>query len=127
MPQNEKLYITYRRKMLGLLDTFSSEQEQQQYKQAVPFVHIPFELFDQWGEIYKTEYKWFYKVYTPEAIVQLQKINKLINSIIHQYKEELEDVPEILDNPLWQQLMSETQKVKEAIEKQYTTTYNQSI
>ncbi|MDJ1484121.1 hypothetical protein QNI16_26725 [Cytophagaceae bacterium YF14B1] len=83
MPQNEKLYITYRRKMLGLLDTFSSEQEQQQYKQAVPSVHIPFELFDQWGEIYKTEYKWFYKVYTPEEIVQLQKIDKLINSIIH--------------------------------------------
>ena len=102
--------------MLSLLDTLSSAQAQRQYKQAVPFVHIPFELFSQWKSAYQLEYKWFFKEYNPKEIHQLKQLDELMSKIYQQYELDLADVPQILDDPLWQKLMEEAKSVKEEIE-----------
>ena len=42
-----------RRNTAGVLRVLASPAEQRSYQSAVPFVHVPVELFCQWGDVYQ--------------------------------------------------------------------------
>lgn len=96
--------------MVYLLTTLAEEELLLAYKKPVPFVHVPIELFDQWESAYGVTYKWFYEMYEENQIYLLQQINDRIAIL---KKEErvglLADVPDILTNKEWQELMVHAQ------------------
>jgi hypothetical protein len=107
-----------RNRMIQLLETIASPSEQLRCRKAAPpFVHVPIELLHQWESVYEIGLKRFANEYTPAEIDEFTKIQELIDAIYQKYKMDMPDVPAILEEQLWNKLISESNRVKEIIKK----------
>lgn len=104
--------------MTDLLYTISNEDKALNYKRAVPYVHIPTELIDQWGSAYNPDYKWFFEMYSDSEIERFHQINSVISLLLKSFEnpgEEFPDIPAILDDERWIDLMAKCQSTLEII------------
>ena len=88
-----------------LLD-LSSAERQRKYKNAVPFVHVPEELLEQWSNHSRMlrEVPWFRSLFTSEQAMTLTGLNLVINRAFPRPRD-IPDIPEALDDPAWQDVM----------------------
>ena len=108
IPYRFSIYHFQRGNMTEVLSLLASQNEQQEYKDAVPFVHIPFEALSDWDSAYGVEYKWFYEEYSGLERAQLDRVNEQIEVLWSLYEgkiDEFPDVPEVFENETWQKLM----------------------
>ncbi|MEO1483963.1 MAG: hypothetical protein AAFU77_17770, partial [Myxococcota bacterium] len=72
-----------REDLLYTLEHFASREKQIKYKEAVPFVHIPIELMQQWenfARLLREERKWFLDVVTPEEREAMGHFDRALNT-----------------------------------------------
>ena len=106
LQQNSKANI------LDALRAFSSPDEQIQYKRRVPFVHIPHELTAQWdNHVRLRTTKWYLEIWSDQELKNLEEFNTKLTLCLKRLGYDLDDVPEILENPLWIEIMNAAEKV----------------
>ncbi len=101
-------YKFQRHSMINVLEIISNKNELINYKKSVPYVHIPTEVLNQWESAYGINYKWFYDEYNVKEIQELVKIDEQISLLCKDFEGQHEyfpDVPEILENMKWKNIM----------------------
>ena len=91
-----------------MLETFmdlASKKEQEDYKNEVPFVHIPHELISQWFGNYIIDRSWYREIWTENQLELLKRFDKEFTLLIEKLPNLVPDVPEIFENDIWQQIM----------------------
>jgi len=106
--------------IINVLEQLGDKEECIRYKESVPFVHIPYELYSQWESSYRPEMKWFAEFYTKEEKEKLDRFENLLKNVNQSYKNELPDVPEIFDSNEWQVIMNEANKLKQEMKTVWT-------
>ncbi len=91
--------------ILDFFQIISSEKSQLNYKKAVPFVHISDELVCQWDDLFSEDYEWYKEIWSKSEFDILKTFNSEFNRILNTM-EELKDVPDILENDKWKQVMN---------------------
>jgi hypothetical protein len=88
------------------IEDLASEARQQQYKAAVPFVHVPEELVQQWtGHAERlNEAEWFRTLFSADQLDAVRQFGSALNSALLALGEPLDDVPGILARPEWRVL-----------------------
>ena len=81
----------------------SDGERQRSYKNAVPFVHVPNELLEQWSGYRRLlrEQAWFGALFTAQQLTLLDDFDALVKSRSLKLGRRLPDVPEILERPPW--------------------------
>ena len=111
-------YKYQRESMIEVLESIASRNDLIEYKQSVPYVHIPFEVLSEWESAYGIKYKWFYDEYSATEIQHLTQIDEQISSLYEDFEGRIDkfpDVPEILENKKWIDLMNKCQNTLEKI------------
>ena len=89
------------------LINLASQQKQMDYKNTVPFVHIPYELICLWEGCFIKDQNWFREIWTDKQWSALNSYNEKFKQISCQILEDdFVDVPEAFENPLWKKLIS---------------------
>ena len=90
------------------LDGLSSADLQRRYKANVPFVHVPIELLEQWGDNIRMlhDVPWFMSLFSHDASAAMQDFDQHVSRVVAELGEPLLDVPEMLELEPWRDLMS---------------------
>ncbi len=97
--------------LIMTLTYFSSKEEQVRYKKAVPFVHIPIEIMEQWLSGFLPEQEWFREIFTKEEFVTLSMFNEeCLKAQKFMKKEDYPDVPDVFEIEEWNYLMAKAQE-----------------
>jgi hypothetical protein len=100
--------------VLDALKNFASAEKQMKYKDKVPFVHIPFELMAQWNYFRDNRNQdWYQQIWTPAELKSLDEFSAALKNLLPQLGKQPDDVPEILDNAIWKEIM---EKAREALD-----------
>lgn len=106
-----ELQINSRNNLFQTLECLASQKEQLAYKNAVPFVHIPYELICQWDGHFIKDQNWFREIWTENQWIILNKFDDEFNQICDQIPEnDFVDIPEALNNPIWIKLISKSEE-----------------
>jgi len=100
-----KLQKNTKEHLISNLDYFASKSEQIGYKKNVPFVHIPIELFNQWESLYKIKHNWFKDIWSESQLEALNYFDIDLKKLSNKLPKNIPDVPEILDNKIWNEIM----------------------
>lgn len=93
--------------LIQTLECLASTKEQLNYKKSVPFVHIPYELICQWDSHFIKDKEWFKKIWTSQEWEVLSSFNDSFNRICQKIpNKNFQDVPDVLTNPNWLQVIS---------------------
>jgi hypothetical protein len=89
------------------LSDLADAARQRRYKQAVPFVHVPSELLEQWAGHARllNEQEWFRGCFSNDQIAALTKFDVLVASTKAHLAQNIDDVPAILQRRPWRELM----------------------
>ena len=76
------------------------------YKEKVPFVDIPRELIAQWENHTRMldECGWYFDMFSKEELELTKKLDFLINKFC---QKDTEDIPEVFENPVWQEIIQQ--------------------
>ncbi|WMX13142.1 hypothetical protein [Aureispira sp. CCB-E] len=113
----DKLAINSRNNIFYLLETLSSKQDQINFKNNTPFVHVPQELLQDWLGRFKIDQIWFKNSWSKNQLNLLKTYNTEISKFINAHFETLNDIPTILKNEIWIKLMTESSLVLEKLYK----------
>jgi len=105
-PQQALLQKKTRVNLIRTLQDFSDRQRQENYKRAVPFVHVPRELLAQWDDfsrLLNERQDWFVNSLRASEIAAMEAFDAQIASF--SVDERLPDVPQILEVSDWVRLM----------------------
>jgi len=92
--------------IFDLLETLESKEIQIKYKKAVPFVHVPEELISEWDSSHIKNKKWYHEIWTDKQFKTLGEFDLELKEILKSLPNNLPDMPKILENPLWIEIMS---------------------
>jgi hypothetical protein len=87
----------------GTLDHLASPERQIAYKKAVPFVHVPAELFAQWDNHARMlrEVDWFRVLFSEEDRAAIGAFGAKVERFRTRQGAHFPDVDEILADPEW--------------------------
>lgn len=90
------------------LADLSAADRQISYKRAVPFVHVPIELLEQWSGNARMlrECSWFRELFDQKAAAAMREFDRLVELHDESLGEPTPDIPEILALPAWQAIMA---------------------
>lgn len=110
-----KLKINSLSNFLRTLKYFASKKEQERYKAAVPFVHIPIEILEQLSNHARMlrECSWFSVLFTNEEVEKITKFDKYCFDETEIYDDDFPDVPEIFEEENWQTIVSKASSLFE--------------
>lgn len=113
MKELNKLQINRRRGVVNFLHSVSDFDYQLDYKNKVPFVHIPMELLAQWDGLYTytRDKKWFKDAFSHYELELLDNFNKTIQEIKEGLGPNYPDVPDIFESKHWKRLADEASKM----------------
>ena len=105
-----------------LLD-FSSIEEQQKYKDSVPYVHIPIEIIEQLSDQERMlrECLWYRELFTQEGATKIINFYKFCSKKTKKFSENFPDVPEIFTDKDWQEIMSKASSLYAELEPKLET------
>lgn len=104
--------------LFDVIEYFGDPKDQIRYKNAVPYVHIPEELFNQWERfprLAKERRDWFMDIFSAQQIESILDFNKAVEGYWKSRDYELLDVPEILDDESWLRLGHEAMSFKQKL------------
>lgn len=109
-----ELQINTRQNVERFFEQLSSKEELIRYKSAVPFVHIPDELFAQWDSFARIQQEWYRDIWDSNEWEELNEFDKFYREQLKSTpKEETDfDVPEILETQTWIGIMSMAELIK---------------
>jgi len=90
------------------LETMASADLQRRYKAAVPFVHVPEELLEQWAHyrrLLREQTEWFVSDLTPGELQAMRSFDAELLRLT-QGKRSVPDVPDALAGAVWQAIMA---------------------
>lgn len=90
--------------LLDVLECLGDPQAQICYKNTVPFVHIPEELFSQWENyprLAEEERDWFMEIFSARQIESLLAFDQEVLAYWNTRGDESADVPEVISDELW--------------------------
>ncbi len=95
-----------RLRVFEVLETIASKDLQINYKAAVPFVHVAYELICQWDDAFMKEQKWFQDCWSTQEWQFIILFDEKFESILEGIpNEEYPDVPEVFDDKNWIKVM----------------------
>lgn len=100
-----ELQIKTRNQVLDMFKDLSSKKAQKDYKNAVPYVHIPNELISQWDGCYLIGRNWYREIWTKNQLEILSRFNTEFNRLIEYLPNPMPDVPDVFEDRIWQQIM----------------------
>ncbi len=91
-----------------LLELFSSDVEQLDYQEKVPFVNVPDELFNQWEDCYilPIDQDWHKTAYSQEEHTALKEFNAKLEEVSSQTPQSLPALEEFITTEEWKKLKS---------------------
>lgn len=100
-----------RLRIFEVLETIASKDLQINYKAAVPFVHIPYELICQWDDAFMKQQKWFRDCWSTREWQFIILFGKKYESLLEGIpNEDYPDVPEVFDDKIWIEMMRSAQE-----------------
>ena len=101
-----ELQINTRKSILNTLNLLASFSQQLEYKNSVPFINVTQELVEQWNNhnILKNK-DWYIEIWTENEYFSLEEFNKHFQDNLKSMPKRLPDVPDILENKAWIQIM----------------------
>lgn len=113
-----ELQMNTRKAIINTLNLLGSFSEQSQYKNSVPFVNVPAELIELWSNHNRMKNKnWYVEIWTESEYLVLEEFNKYFQDKLECLPKKLPDVPHILENETWIQIM----KMAQSIDYNFTT------
>lgn len=102
------LQKTNRIEVKELLELFSSEVEQLNYQEKVPYINVPDELFNQWEDCYilPIDQGWHKNTYSEEEHFALKKFSETIEQISSETTQCLPELDEFMKTTEWKALKS---------------------
>ena len=105
--------------LIQTLDCLASMTEQLNYKNSVPFVHIPYELICQWDSHFIKDKQWFRETWTSQEWEALSSFNVAFDRICQLIPNEgFQDIPEVHTNPIWLDIIAAAKRSSELIKNQ---------
>jgi hypothetical protein len=102
---------------IRILQYIASKEALIRYKAEVPFVHIGYELLAQSDEIERlTGTPWFREIWTTDQLEALAYFVKIHQEIRIEFKEQMPDVPALLEHTGWLEFMIKTNDVLRRVE-----------
>ena len=96
-----ELQSNTRNNLLNTLQFFSSLEEQINYKNAVPYVHIPNELLSQWESYRELRNKtWYIEIWNSREIKAIDDFEIGLKKQISKMNM-INDLPKILEDRYW--------------------------
>ncbi len=94
------------------LKCIASKEEQIKYKNAVPFVHIGYELLAQSNEISRLlDTNWFRDIWTDDQVESLVYFRKLYLETTVEFSTNMPDVPKLFENLNWLNFMDKAKSI----------------
>lgn len=111
----DELKSNSKRNLEDTLENLASFEEQRRYKAAVPFVHIPLELLEQWSDHRRKlrEVDWFRPLYSPAEHAAFARLDEVIQLHARRFVEI--DVPEIFEDEAWSSVKTLAQEALDTI------------
>ncbi|MEM6533199.1 MAG: hypothetical protein AAF654_11270 [Myxococcota bacterium] len=88
----------------GTLEDLASFERQIKYKEAVPFVHITAELYEQWDSYMRKindRVRWFSETLSAEETVAMREFDDVMEAF---WRKNLPDVPAIHERQGWKEI-----------------------
>jgi len=100
------------------LEDLASRERQIAYKRAVPFVHVPIELFVQWDNYTRllAEADWFAALFSESHRAALHAYSAKVEIFRARHGDHCPDVEEVLALPEWQALMTAAGELLNALQ-----------
>lgn len=93
-----------RSRVLETLWLLASEEKQRDYQRAVPHVHVPAELFNQWDDCYFPQDVDFGSGFSASELAALAQFDGVLNRVCDDTPQELPALDEFLATEAWQTL-----------------------
>jgi hypothetical protein len=111
-----ELQINTRKTILNTLDLLGSISKQSEYKNSVPFVNIPAELIEQWNNHNRIKNNnWYTEIWTEKEYLLLEAFNKNFQEKLECLPKKLPDIPQILENENWIEIIKMAKKINSYI------------
>lgn len=106
--------VNTRERVERFFEQLGSETELISYKNAVPFVHIPDELFAQWESFSRIKQDWFREIWTSREWGALTSFDTFFRSRLRATPKSEKDlnVPEILRTKIWKEIMEKANEMR---------------
>ena len=113
---SDELIANSRRNMLDTLLCLSCRDRQREYRDAVPYVHVPVELACQWDQHSSLlhEQQWFRDSLTPTELEIALEFDSFFSSFCDHFDSDLPDFNELWDDPRWADIGLAAAKTLEA-------------
>ncbi len=96
---------------IGLLELWTSQEAQFDYKKAVPFVNIPNEMFAQWDDFFKPDQQWYREAFSDNEWKALTRFNAAFEAVCKRTPPYLPDIDEFVHTQAWQDLHETAKEV----------------
>jgi hypothetical protein len=95
------------------LSDLASLERQLQYKQAVPFVHIPIELLAQVCNYARLgeEAAWFQELFSAPELAEITALRNNLQALFKHSSSTLPDLPDIFEHPHWLHVVATAQSM----------------
>ena len=101
-----ELQLNTKNSVLTTLAVFASANNQKDYKNAVPFAHVPNEIIGQWQSYRELRTKeWFNAIWNETELKSLDDFDLVVKKLILETKKDIQDVPEVLLDEKWIKVM----------------------
>ena len=103
-----------RTNLLRMIRDIASSERQREYKDKVPFVHVPIELLAQWdgySRLIHEKRAWFVDIFTQDELSALIMFDVAVRDYERASDNDIKDVPEILQDEDWLALVARAKKL----------------
>jgi hypothetical protein len=109
------LHQRVRNGIIWYLETASSFEDQLQYQTAVPFVNVPNEMFNQWGDwVREDDPQWYCEpVFSPDEQAAMWQYNAVLNDVLNEVLETWPKLSELITTAHWERLRAAAEKTLE--------------
>lgn len=103
---SDDLITNTRRNMVNTLRDLSCPDRQREYRDAVPYVHVPIELACQWSQYSSLmrEQKWFRDSLAPAELEASLKFDTTFSAFCDQFGRDIPDFDQLWSDPQWTEI-----------------------
>jgi len=110
--------MSKRDSIIGLLELFSSEEEQLDYEKNVPHVDITVELVCMWFDDQYHPERGFDNIFSHDELAALSDFHQFYDERVGRLPESLGTVRTWLADPVWREIMQKALSTKQQIAEQ---------
>lgn len=108
-PSRQVLDQRMRNRIIEVLETAASYDEQRQYQEAVPYVHVPTEMICMWGaDLVGRDWRswWLPPVFTADELEAIARFDEVFRSVVDALPKPWPELSELIGSEAWERFRS---------------------